>query len=337
MSLNLKDYAEEISTVMYKGDVLLKLCINLVLYSKNLNLPDQKEAVLRMFDEYTALYDKQLLWGANPQTKYFKKLKNGVQSYIHPKEWLLEHDQDTSFDIIYHGGAKSSHASDIVFEATSEENYSLKRNDMSMVVCRFPVEDFLTGRLNLPELMRRWCSYLKPHHGHAGLHMGQSYEYCYENISYHMETAFYLRFPGLSYYSFLDGLADSDKKYGPYYGPRGADWLVALADDPFLRQLGGLEKVRKAMEPLPVLPYDGGAVLQAGPAPGLGSTSLNLTLPDYEHMARVIEPVRVERMHQNELHIYKPRPSTPDYPIDEEIKEESERLSALWRKRFSPR
>lgn len=48
------------------------------------------------------------------------------------------------------------------------------------------------------------------------------------------------------------------------------------------------------MGELPVLPYPGGAVLQAGPAPSPGKDGDPETLPDYMRLGRVIEPVRAK-------------------------------------------
>ena len=64
-----------------------------------------------------------------------------------------------------------------------------------------------------------------------------------------------------------------------------------------MEKLGGLDTVRQAMSPLPVLPYGGdpgGLILQAGAWPQLGNAEHGWNLPEYEQMGRIIEPVRTK-------------------------------------------
>ena len=57
-----KDILDRFGSVTSEEGVLLKLCCDVVLYSIDLNTPEQKEAVLRIFEEYVALYGSRLRW-----------------------------------------------------------------------------------------------------------------------------------------------------------------------------------------------------------------------------------------------------------------------------------
>ena len=275
------------------GTILLTYSFNISLYSLDMSTPQQKEAVLAIFDEYAALYGSRLNWTTNPVSGAFKHIRGKVDSYVLPGEWLMEEPQENDYDFLYHGGKKEWNSSDVDFMAKG----SVRSNRLSIISCRFPIADVRKGKLNLPELMRRWCALLKPYHARGGYsggcwHMTDDfYPMMYSTIEERLvdQLMFY---PGLQYDgNNIDLYYDEKLQAGLRDGPRCADWLIALSD-PFLEKLGGLDAVTDAMRPCPVLPYEGGAVLQAGDAPGLGKDGDPASLPDYLHLARVIEPVR---------------------------------------------
>ena len=45
-----------------KGDILLNYCFSITLYSLDMSAPQQKEAVLAIFDDYRALYGSRMRW-----------------------------------------------------------------------------------------------------------------------------------------------------------------------------------------------------------------------------------------------------------------------------------
>ena len=278
------------------GTVLLNYSFNISLYSLDMSTPQQKEAVIAIFDEYAALYGTSLNWTTNPVSGKFKHIRGKVDSYVLPGEWLMEEPQENDYDFLYHGGKKEWDSSDVDFMAKG----SVRSNRLSIISCRFPIADVRKGKLNLPELMRRWCALLKPYHARGGYsggcwHMTDDfYPMMYSTIEERLvdQLMFY---PGLQYDGNNVELYYDKREVvlreGLRDGPRCADWLIALSDS-FLEKLGGLDAVTDAMRPCPVLPYEGGAVLQAGDAPGLGKDGDPASLPDYLHLARVIEPVR---------------------------------------------
>lgn len=290
MPAALKDILDEFGTITWKKDVLLKLCCDVVLYSTDLNTPEQKKALLRIFEEYAAVYGARLRWTTNPKTGKFKKLSNGLSSYAVPEDWLLRTPQDQGFEFLYHGGEKNTDASDLVFLAVGESDYGVSAHDLSKIFCRFPLTDVLEKRIDMVTLMRHWGSLLKPHHGRCGISLGKSFGYEDLEETRGKETEALLRFPGLQAVNILDGL------YGPqwgglYDGPRCPDWLLSIAD-PFVEKLGGFEALQSKMAPFPVHAYEGGALLQAGEFPCMGGPGMEKGLEGYYHMGKVIEPIR---------------------------------------------
>ena len=305
------------------GDtVLLNYSFNISLYSLDMSTPQQKEAVIAIFDEYASLYGSRMNWTTNPVSGKFKHIRGKVDGYLTPDEWLMEEPQENGIDILFHGGEKMWDSSDVVFMAKAASSNSSK---ISTISCRFPIADVRSGKLNLPELMQRWCALLKPIHARGGYSAGWWYEGdgCLGEVVYAKLTDQLMFYPGLQYDgNNRDLYYNHVKKVGLRDGPRCADWLIALSDS-FLEKLGGLDAVTDAMRPCPVLPYEGGAVLQAGDAPGLGRDGDPASLPDYLRLGRVIEPVRVKNFY---CAIAAPN-SLSDKQLD--------KLSSTWCKRFS--
>ena len=311
--------------LVYSGDVLLTYSFNITLYSLDMSTPQQKEAVLAIFDDYAALYGSRMNWTTNPVSGKFKHIRGKVNSYLSPDEWLREEPEENGYEFLFHGGEKREDASDVSFKVLAEDLSSARSKNLSYLSCRFPIADVRSGKLNLPELMRRWCALLKPYHARGGYSAGWWYEGdgCLGEVVYAKLTDQLMFYPGLQYDgNNRDLYYNHVKKVGLRDGPRCADWLIALSDS-FLEKLGGLDAVTDAMRPCPVLPYEGGAVLQAGDAPGLGRDGDPASLPDYLRLGRVIEPVRVKNFY---CAIAAPN-SLSDKQLD--------KLSNTWCERFS--
>ena len=203
-----KDILDQFGSVTSEEGVLLKLCCDVVLYSIDLNTPEQKEAVLRIFEEYVALYGSRLRWTTNPQTGSFKKLSHGLSSYAVPGDWLLQMPQKQGYEFLYHGGRKNTDASDLVFLAMARPDYGVADHDLSRIFCRFPLTDVLEKRMDMVTLLRRWGSLLKPHHGRCGISLGKSFGYEDGAKTREKETEALLRFSGLQTVDILDSLYD---------------------------------------------------------------------------------------------------------------------------------
>ena len=301
------------------GTILLTYSFNITLYSLDMSAPQQKEAVISIFDEYASLYGSRMNWTINPVSWEWKPLNGRVNAYLTPDEWLMEEPEDYGYDIIFHGGKNIKDTSDVYFRVMAEKTCK-EDKEFSSLSCRFPLADVRSGKLNLADLMHRWCAMLKPWHGRGGYSAGWWLDNTsLEGLVYKRLTDQLMFYPGLQY----DGKIEVQTSLRD--GPRCADWLIALSDS-FLEKLGGLDAVTDAMLPCPVLPYEGGAVLQAGNAPGLGKDGDPASLPDYLRLGRVIEPVRTKNSRRI---IYISTPASPSGF------KEAQDLSEKWCTRFS--
>jgi hypothetical protein len=280
----------------HDGDVLIAYCFNLTFYSVDMSTPEQKRAVLQIFDEYTAVYASKVTWTTNPKSGAWKKLKGNISSYITPHDWLMAAPQDEGYSFLYHGGKTGADYSDICLMAKAVADYRVRDRDMSTLNCRFPLKDVLDGLVDLPALMHHWGTLLKPHHARGGLFAGRWFDaFGKRALIFGVLADALMRYPGLQYSRSAEGLYNEKSQSGLYDGPCCADWLIALSD-PFVEKLGGIKAVAEKMRPYPVFAYEGGAVLQAGEMAGLGSDGDPATLPAYMHLGKVIEPVRAKNL-----------------------------------------
>ncbi|WP_448542993.1 type VI immunity family protein [Vreelandella sp. EE24] len=202
-----------------------------------------------------------------------------------PFDWLPSYGPG-EWEFVYHGGHRRS-------DANSYEIVSLgvlKDEDLSYIYCQFPFDFFVEREQTLPEIVQRWCDKLKPEHGYSGSFLGRSKGYEDSDETVILEYKFGQRFPGLQINSF------TTHSLNLYRGLKGVDWLTILSDH-LIERLGGLEQVKEQMGELPVLEYNGGAILRAGPMPQLGDNEnpeVNAALADYRRVAEIIEPVRIK-------------------------------------------
>ena len=276
------DLEKQLCVTTEKEGVLLKLCLHILLFFRETDdtLP-KRQVYLDILDEHCALTGDRYRWTANPKTEKFKRLKNGIGSYIHPRDWLLDQGSHKPWNLLYHGGENGCDASDIQVTAALRTTRSVRPG---FILLQFPVDQFDGQTVGLPELAVKWCAALKPEHGYAGLRLAESP--CYadrEGSRYSLQ--FSRRFQGLdvgSPFSHFWSLTQSIK---------GADWLTILSND-FVRKLGGPEAVRQGMGDLPVLPYGGGLILQTGPLPLVGDVEKGQDMSAYKRVARIVEPIR---------------------------------------------
>ncbi|HXK39450.1 MAG TPA: type VI immunity family protein [Candidatus Paceibacterota bacterium] len=77
-------------------------------------------------------------------------------------------------------------------------------------------------------------------------------------------------------------------------GIKCINWLTFL-DDVYVKRLGGLEGVRKALDEQVVCePLSHGIVIQAGPRPEMGDVNQRLTLPLYHSVGKAVAKVRAK-------------------------------------------
>ena len=287
-SMDTPQELDQLLTVETDNGVLFKICLGVALFFTGSQQDEKRQAVLDILADYRDLVGDQLTWTTNPTTGRWKKLK-GFDSYITPFDWLPTYGPG-EWEFVYHGGQRRSDADKHAFVVLGKRPSADQRGQLSRLYFQFPIDFFIEREQKLPALVQRWCEKLKPEHGYSGFWLGRSFGYEKSDEAVILEYKFGQRFPGMQINGF------STHSLNLHRGPKGVDWLTILSDT-WLERLGGLEHVKEQMGELPVLDYNGGAILRAGPMPQLGDNEnpeVNAALADYHRVAEIIEPVRIK-------------------------------------------
>jgi hypothetical protein len=161
-------------------------------------------------------------------------------------------------------------------------------HELSFVSATFPVCND-TGQPDFDNLLSavlRWCTICQPAHGCAGFTFILFSE---QNSVYAMQMI--KRFPG---FDFQNGVRFSLEAESVHNRIKSVNWLTIL-NDALVEELGGLETMRSALEPVcKVHNYPGGVVIQAGAYPQIGDTYQNDIPEAYRLVAHYTRSIRFE-------------------------------------------
>jgi hypothetical protein len=161
----------------------------------------------------------------------------------------------------------------------------------SHIEANFPLTWFPDGDLTpLIKLFQRWCELLKPAHG--TLSPGLVFTQGSRSDSDFADTySLVQRFPGLDY---LDASRWKTASRTDRRKIRTIGWLTVI-DSEFVTTLGGMGCVMTNLGPdIPIHPWSGGIVIQAGPEPRLGDRNRGIVPEPYRTVARVLRPLFFE-------------------------------------------
>jgi hypothetical protein len=280
----LNEQSEKFSYNVPGKGIILKLCFAVMFFYQMSEDRKRQAAILDILDEHCAMTGNRYQWTRNPRTSKWKSLPHGMDSYIHPREWVLTNPY-YKWTLLYHGGMRASDASDV--EVYSFNHGNTPKGDMtSFLRIHLPLS-VLQDVPAIVERIRSWSELLQPDHGYAGISLARSHGYERgDRDSASFEYRIGQDFPGIDVYDTVMHSLQLGKNI------KGVDWLVTLSDA-FLDRIGGLATVRERMGDLPVLEYKGGVVLQAGSLPQIGlGDGQDVHFADYRHVAAIIEPLR---------------------------------------------
>jgi hypothetical protein len=266
-----------------KGKIF-QLCFAVTFFYNMSEDRKRQAAILDILDEHCAMTGNKYRWTQVPETSKWQFLSAGINSYTHPREWVLT-NRHYLWELIYHDGEKASDASDV--EVYSLNNGNTPNGDKTSILrVHFPLGALQESRAVVKTILR-WAEILQPDHGYAGYSLARShgYEHDVEAALFEYEIGQIL--PGVDIYDVVTHALCLGKSI------KGVDWLVILSDS-FLERIGGAETVRARMREreLPVWDYKSGAVLPAGKIPLAGNEAGHADMADYRHVAAIVEPLR---------------------------------------------
>jgi hypothetical protein len=163
-----------------------------------------------------------------------------------------------------------------------------REHELSFVSSTFPVcndagqPDFD----NLLSAVLRWCKICQPAHGCAG------FTFIFlskQNSVYAMQMI--KRFPGFDFQGSVSFIMETESVHNRI---KSVNWLTVLCDA-LVDELGGLDAMRSALEPVcKIHKYSGGVVIQAGAFPQVCDTYRNDVPEAYRLVARYTKSIRFE-------------------------------------------
>jgi hypothetical protein len=163
-----------------------------------------------------------------------------------------------------------------------------REHELSFISNTFPVcsDADETNFDCLLSAVLRWCAICQPVHGCAG------FTFIFDTTQDSVYTIQMIkRFPG---FDFQNGVSFSLEAESVHNRIKSVNWLTIL-NDVLIEELGGLEAMRSALEPVCMIhEYPGGVVIQAGAYPQLGDTYRNDIPEAYRLVARYTKSIRFE-------------------------------------------
>ncbi len=259
------------------------------LYLKSIDRQVMREQSLQFFLDFYRMFPERVGQFLPTEARRTIKIKGDLES-------LIRADMSKTEPKKGYGTALFG-AVDIGLPKDDVEPYQARlligrenRNRLSFALAFMPVCDG-QGKNNfevLCDAVLRWCAIFKPVHGGAGFSFIFSSAMS-QNSVYTLQIM--KRFPGIE---FIDGVAVARETEEEQNRIKGVNWLTVLNYE-LVEQLGGLEQMKKALEPACTIHnYDGGVLIQAGPTPRIGDAQRGDIPTEYRMVARFTKPIRFE-------------------------------------------
>jgi hypothetical protein len=271
------------------GRVVLDTGLRATLYFRNGHTLQHRQAVASSFTEFYQMASGHLRW-ALPRAPGFKgdgPLERRATALI-ASLTANTFDEDESWEFQWHGGQTADSANDLQIEGYGCRRWESNppHNDLSFLSVVFPLTFFLQKPAGFPSLVLRWSERLQPIHGYGGIGISYSPDPFVAEQYGTSILALATRFPGLE----IDYPAHHTLWLKS--GIKGGNWLTVLSTE-MVSKLGTIDRLSAALDERFVLTeYDGGLMIQAGPAPELGDSNRQLRTPNYTNLAKILKPIR---------------------------------------------
>ena len=271
-------------SVIKDGRVLLCIGLQITLYIEDAHLPGKRDGLIQCFDDYWDLCGDQLFWASEPlHHRHWLDLRK--EKLVPLREWLPGLDHNKPWSITCTGGKTTVDASEFNIEIGCAGAWE---NDLSSITATLPFAWFSGHEGSLPELVQRWCNWISPYHGYAGIGIISPLD---ENASKKAEPLVYAlaqRFPGLEVDYPVHQVIHLKE------GIKGVNWLTVLGNK-WVEEVGGRGHLREQLSgDFVFYDYVEGLIIQAGPHPQFGDVSRKNVPKQYRILSRLLKPIRVD-------------------------------------------
>ena len=281
------------------GMLVIRIGLFLTFYFREGHLPEVRRSLVACFEDYWKMCGSRLHWA--PQNGRWVRL-DGRATVPTPRETAAGTGPSDPWQFLYHGGQTVEEASHYRFLTFCTQNWATAQGDLSFLTAAFPLTFFAHRAEELPDVVHRWASWLRPFHGYAGLGFIESLD---NSVAVQHQPEVYAlarRYPGLE----ADYPIPLSLTLGR--GIKGVNWLTILSDH-WLDQVGGLEALRSQLGPEFVFrEYPRGVVIQAGPMPNVGDRSRKRWPPLYVKLNALLRPIRVQEVYPFHKNWHEPPP-----------------------------
>lgn len=279
-----------------RGRIKLRFGATLELWFEDGYKRDKREALLAVWQDYFELFKAQMSHYHPLNSKRLKKITQSQfpEYYLQTLDTLDEEDPFYSTLYGYPEGKQVDGPCQIAIGGMADDN----QTPDSDLQAYFPTAWLLNNPEQFVNVMKRWCAWLQPTHGIAGLgvqfemgnHRGNDGKYAYPFIT---------RFPGLDY---ADAAYFSLNTRGKR-GIRGVNWLTVI-NNSYVEELGGRTSLGNQLDNNALVhDYATGVIIQAGGSPEIGDVNAGIWPEHYRCVNRVLRPIRFDDYSTNYLFV----------------------------------
>ena len=197
----------------------------------------------------------------------------------------LDQPAEDTWEMQWHGADSPDEASEFQFEVFAEDQVKAR---LSFLRFALPLGNLPESKGTFAALVRRSLPVAAPDQGYAGIGFLESPDPGVKTLAEPMVYALAQRFPGIEVdRPLIHLLYLSD-------GIKGVNWLTALGLR-WVEAMGGAPVLRATLPKAFVFhPFDGGLLIQAGPAPQAGERNQKIWPVLYPDLARLLKPIRIK-------------------------------------------
>jgi len=274
----------------YDPDVVaVRLGLMCTLYVQNPHDLAVRQALATCGDQYQTMFGEHLKLYLNPtgDGKFVRYPRRGVSlaKYVE-----TNNTPDQPFGPSFTSGARYEDAASYSLEMfAADAEYFPEGEDPAFFAATLPFS-FLKeqpGKPSFQTLVHGWCQILKPFCGYAGIGAIQSVDSSEQLTTVYQVYPIARRFPGIE--------IENAEMVSLYLGRhiKGVNWLTALSDE-VLAPIGGRQALlAKLDENFHIMEYEGGVLIQAGPAPELGDVNRKQIPRYYRQLSKLVRRLRM--------------------------------------------
>ena len=279
-----------IAKLSFPDIVAVRLGLLCTLYVQHPQDPAVKQALATCGDQYLAMFGKQLTFYEKPTgTGKFLRYPSGGVSLA--KYLETNNTPDRPFVPSFTSGTTFRDAASYGMEIWAASSKHFPADDVAAHFTTTLPFAFLKEHPNqaaYQDLVYGWCKILKPFCGYAGIGAIQSVDSWEKDRTARQVYPIAMRFPGVE----IENAATISRNLDSHI--KSVNWLTALSDA-VLAPIGGREALLAQLdENFRIMEYEGGVLIQAGPAAQLGDINRQQIPPYYRRLAQLVRPLRMQ-------------------------------------------